>query len=55
LVLPKGSVVIDPWRFVSVNEGVRLVQVGRNGLTQRGELERALPSASAQALEGAAV
>jgi UDPglucose 6-dehydrogenase len=29
LTLPKGSVVIDPWRFVSVNDGVRLVPVGR--------------------------
>ncbi|MGE3781198.1 MAG: nucleotide sugar dehydrogenase [Alphaproteobacteria bacterium] len=29
LTLPKGSVVIDPWRFVSVNDGVHLVAVGR--------------------------
>ncbi len=28
LNLPKGSVVIDPWRFVSVTAGVRLVPVG---------------------------
>lgn len=28
LTLPKGSVVIDPWRFVSVSEGVCLVPVG---------------------------
>lgn len=32
LVLPKGSVVLDPWRFVSVNEGVRLVPVGRHSV-----------------------
>jgi len=31
LTLPKGSVLIDPWRFASVNEGVRLVSVGRSG------------------------
>jgi UDPglucose 6-dehydrogenase len=31
LTLPRGSVVIDPWRFASVNEGVRLVPVGRGG------------------------
>jgi UDPglucose 6-dehydrogenase len=33
LTLPKGSVVIDPWRFVSVNDGVHLVSVGRSNLT----------------------
>ena len=28
LKLPRGSVVIDPWRFVSANEGVHIVRVG---------------------------
>jgi UDPglucose 6-dehydrogenase len=36
LTVPKGSVVIDPWRFVSVNEGVRLVPVGRGAIIARG-------------------
>ena len=34
LTLSKGSVVIDPWRCVSVNDGVHLVSVGRGGLSQ---------------------
>jgi UDPglucose 6-dehydrogenase len=29
--LPAGSVVIDPWRFVSAREGVEVVQVGVGG------------------------
>lgn len=33
LNLPRNSVVIDPWRFVSVNDGVHLVPVGRGALT----------------------
>ena len=31
LQLPSGSVVIDPWRFVSANQGVRVVRVGAPG------------------------
>src|SRR5262249_21330739 len=33
LVVPKGSVVIDPWRFVTVNDGVHLVPLGSKSPT----------------------